>query len=206
MVVGSKLQVYNGTAHKTAGGLTKSDLMKSPRTGKVISKRQYANGVKQAKNLGITPKRKGKGSGIFSGILSSMGLGVPASRGGKRARPRKQRGKGMLGDLIDREMAGVSRLTGLMDPAKVVAAMGKGIPVSRGGKRKVRKSKGKGSSLFGMSKAKSKGKGVPASRGGKRGRPRKQRGKGGFEDFVNGFTSGLSNTVNIGSKLLPFIL
>lgn len=209
-IVGDKEEVYRGLAKHTAGGLTKKDL-KVNKQGKVVSARKSAVAKKQdnlgLKGSGMRKKRvAGKGSGIFSGILSSMGLGVPASRGGKRARPRKQRGKGMLGDLIDREMAGVSRLTGLMDPAKVVAAMGKGIPVSRGGKRKVRKSKGKGSSLFGMSKAKSKGKGVPASRGGKRGRPRKQRGKGGFEDFVNGFTSGLSNTVNIGSKLLPFIL
>ncbi len=83
ITAGSKLQVYNGTAKHTAGGLTKSDLMKSPRTGKIISKKQHANGMKQARHLGIAvrkSKRTAKGSGIFSSLFGSIGLGVPAKK------------------------------------------------------------------------------------------------------------------------------
>lgn len=54
--IGTKLKVWNGNADRTPGGLIKSDLMKSPRTGKVISKKQYENGKLRAKNLGLTPK------------------------------------------------------------------------------------------------------------------------------------------------------
>ena len=36
---GSKQEVWNGTAHKTAGGLTKADLVLSKK-GKPVSKRQ----------------------------------------------------------------------------------------------------------------------------------------------------------------------
>ena len=36
---GSKQEVYNGTAHRTAGGLTKADLVLSKR-GKPVSKKQ----------------------------------------------------------------------------------------------------------------------------------------------------------------------
>lgn len=38
--VGSKLQVYRGTAERTSGGLTKSDLMRNKR-GKIVSKRKH---------------------------------------------------------------------------------------------------------------------------------------------------------------------
>ena len=50
MTVGTKLQVWHGTADRTAGGLTKSDLMKNKR-GKVVSKKQHAIGMKVASNL-----------------------------------------------------------------------------------------------------------------------------------------------------------
>ena len=40
---GSKLQVYNGTADKTSGGLTKTDLMKNDK-GKVVSKKRHEIG------------------------------------------------------------------------------------------------------------------------------------------------------------------
>ena len=54
--IGTKLKVWNGTADRTPGGLIKADLMLSPRTKKVISKKQFNNGKARAKNLGITPK------------------------------------------------------------------------------------------------------------------------------------------------------
>lgn len=38
--IGSKRQVWNGTAMCTAGGLKKSDLMKNKR-GKIVSRKKY---------------------------------------------------------------------------------------------------------------------------------------------------------------------
>jgi hypothetical protein len=47
--VGSKAQVWHGSAHHTSGGLTKKDLMKHK--GRIISKRKHALGRKALKNL-----------------------------------------------------------------------------------------------------------------------------------------------------------
>ena len=69
-VIGSRAQVYNGTADKTSGGLVKKDLRKSS-DGRVVSKMKscmsqgnpWVNAVAQArKELGITgfePVKKG---------------------------------------------------------------------------------------------------------------------------------------------------
>ena len=47
--VGSKAQVWHGTAHHTSGGLMKKDLMKHK--GRIISRRKHALGKKALKNL-----------------------------------------------------------------------------------------------------------------------------------------------------------
>lgn len=36
--VGSRAQVFNGTAHHTSGGLVKKDLKKNPKSGEIVSK------------------------------------------------------------------------------------------------------------------------------------------------------------------------
>ena len=48
--VGSKAQVFHGTAKHTSGGLTKKDLMKT-RKGRIVSRRKHALGKKSLKNL-----------------------------------------------------------------------------------------------------------------------------------------------------------
>lgn len=48
--IGSKAQVFHGTAHHTVGGLTRKDLMKSKR-GKIVSKKQHAAGKKALTRL-----------------------------------------------------------------------------------------------------------------------------------------------------------
>ena len=48
--VGSKAQVWHGTAKHTSGGLTKRDLMKT-RKGRIVSKKKHAAGKKALKNL-----------------------------------------------------------------------------------------------------------------------------------------------------------
>jgi hypothetical protein len=47
--VGSKAQVWHGSARHTSGGLTKKDLMKHK--GRIISRRKHALGKKALKNL-----------------------------------------------------------------------------------------------------------------------------------------------------------
>jgi len=50
MTVGSKAQVYHGTATRTAGGLKKEDLMKTDK-GRIVSKKQHAAGLKAIQRL-----------------------------------------------------------------------------------------------------------------------------------------------------------
>ena len=56
--LGSKAQVWHGTAHHTSGGLTKKDLMKHK--GRIVSKKKHALGKKAFKKLvaaGYKPKK-----------------------------------------------------------------------------------------------------------------------------------------------------
>lgn len=48
--IGSKRQVFNGTAEKTSGGLTKRELMTN-KNGKVVSIKQHNAGCRNAVNL-----------------------------------------------------------------------------------------------------------------------------------------------------------
>jgi hypothetical protein len=50
VTVGSKAQVYHGTAKHTSGGLTKKDLMKT-KAGRIVSKKQHAAGKKALTRL-----------------------------------------------------------------------------------------------------------------------------------------------------------
>ena len=53
--VGSKKEVWVGTAKHTAGKLTKADLMKN-KSGKVISKKKYLQGKLAFKKNQLKPK------------------------------------------------------------------------------------------------------------------------------------------------------
>ncbi len=56
--VGSKAQVWHGTAKHTSGGLTRKDLMKNK--GRIVSRKKHALGKKAFKNLvkaGYKPKK-----------------------------------------------------------------------------------------------------------------------------------------------------
>ena len=86
LTIGSKAQVYHGTAKKTSGGLTKKDLMKTKR-GRIVSKRKHQIGLKRIKTLrrqGFVARkgtfklfRKGKrgGGGIEGAPLNGNGNG-----------------------------------------------------------------------------------------------------------------------------------
>ncbi len=54
---GSKIEVWNGNAKKTSGGLTKSDLVKNKR-GKIVSKRKQLAGIQAFKRNKLSPKTK----------------------------------------------------------------------------------------------------------------------------------------------------
>ena len=59
VTVGSKAQVFHGTAHHTKGGLTRKDLIRNKR-GKIVSRKQAAAGKKAYSRLvkaGFKPKK-----------------------------------------------------------------------------------------------------------------------------------------------------
>ena len=107
---GSKAQVWHGTAKKTSGGLTKSDLMKN-KHGRIVSRRKHTLGkksIKHLRKLGYIAKKgkftlfhKGHKSrkmrgGTGSPMGSGMQLGAPLDRAlvasGGRRRSGKMRG------------------------------------------------------------------------------------------------------------------
>jgi hypothetical protein len=59
VTVGTKAQVWHGTAKHTSGGLTKKDLMKTKK-GRIVSKKKHAAGqkaIKQLKKAGYVAKK-----------------------------------------------------------------------------------------------------------------------------------------------------
>ena len=59
MTLGSKAQVFHGTAHHTSGGLTRKELFQNKR-GKIVSRKQAAAGKKAYSRLvkaGYKPKK-----------------------------------------------------------------------------------------------------------------------------------------------------
>merc|ERR1712150_138228 len=76
----AKASVFRGTKEKTVSGLKKSDLTRS-KTGKVVSKKQSANGKKNYKRNGIEKWIKAVGQ-----ARKSMGIKGFQSVGGKTAK------------------------------------------------------------------------------------------------------------------------
>jgi len=68
--VGSKAEVFHGTAKHTSGGLKKKDLVKT-RKGRIVSRRKQAAGRKAIKRLFALGYRPQKGK--FSLMRKSMG-------------------------------------------------------------------------------------------------------------------------------------
>jgi len=79
--IGSKAQVFHGTARQTSGGLKKSDLLY--KKGRIISRRKSAAGKKAIKHLfalGFKPKK-----GQFTLMRKSM-----AKRSGKKSKSKSK--------------------------------------------------------------------------------------------------------------------
>lgn len=62
MVVGSRAQVFHGTADQTSGGLTRNDLVMS-KSGEIVSKKKQMLAKKRSNPLSkfITEAKKSKG-------------------------------------------------------------------------------------------------------------------------------------------------
>jgi hypothetical protein len=88
--VGSKAEVFHGTAKHTSGGLTKKDLMRT-KAGRIVSRKKHAAGKKAIQRLfklGYKPKK------------GSFGLFHKGTRkAGRKARGTRHRGgyRGGLG-------------------------------------------------------------------------------------------------------------
>jgi len=79
VTVGSKAQVFHGTAKRTAGGLKKADLMKT-KAGRIVSRKKHALGKKAIQRLfkaGYKPKK-----GTFRAM--KKGMRTRRSRGGQQ--------------------------------------------------------------------------------------------------------------------------
>ena len=63
MTIGTKRQVYEGMAEKTVGGLRKNQLMKN-KSGKVVSKKKHALGLKAINILKSRGFVKSKSRGV----------------------------------------------------------------------------------------------------------------------------------------------
>jgi hypothetical protein len=98
---GTRAQVWHGTAKKTSGGLTKSNLMKN-KHGRIVSRRKHASGKKTIKNL-----RK-------LGYVAKKGQFKLFRKGHKGHKSRKMRGGMALGgQLSPMEYQGSSGTSGV---------------------------------------------------------------------------------------------
>jgi len=98
--VGSKAQVYHGTAAKTSGGLKKADLMQTAK-GRIVSKKAHAAGlqaIKRLRNAGFVAKKgefklfSKKGSRKASPVKRAMKTRAMSKANHKRAHNRAVKG------------------------------------------------------------------------------------------------------------------
>ena len=105
MTVGSKAQVFHGTADKTSGGLTRKDLMKN-KNGRIVSRRKHALGQKQVKKLfamGFKPTK-----GKFVKMSRKMMAKGPKKSAKKASRKMKKGTRKMKGGNFFQELSGSS--------------------------------------------------------------------------------------------------
>ena len=91
MLIGTRAQVWHGTAHKTAGGLKKSDLFQN-KAGRIVSKSKHFTAKKERRLVRA-------GYGTKKGKFGYVKLGKTRSRRGKRGgsalSPSAYNGKGV---------------------------------------------------------------------------------------------------------------
>ena len=110
---GTRAQVWHGTAKKTPGGLTKSNLMKN-KHGRIVSKRKHASGKKTIKHL-----RK-------LGYVAKKGEFKLFHKGHKGHKSRKMRGGTTMGMPTSGSTMPTSGSTNGPSMPKMAAAMATG--------------------------------------------------------------------------------
>ena len=117
--VGSKAEVFHGTAKHTSGGLKKADLMKV-KSGRIVSRRKHAAGKKAIKRLfklGFKPKR---------GTFKLFRGGAQQQQKQQRRQSQRKRG-GFQAAPTPNGYTGASGNGAMMDMAKQVAALTAGM-------------------------------------------------------------------------------
>jgi hypothetical protein len=84
MLMGSRAQVWHGTAFKTSGGLTKNNLMQN-KAGRIVSKDKHMTAKKEKR---LVKAGYGTKKGKFGFVL----LGKSRKHHGRKSRGRKHRG------------------------------------------------------------------------------------------------------------------
>jgi hypothetical protein len=89
VLIGTRAQVWHGTAYKTTGGLTKSNIMKN-KAGRIVSKSKHMSAKKDKRlvKAGFLTKK-----GQFGFIKNGKSM----KKGRSRSRSRKMRGGMALG-------------------------------------------------------------------------------------------------------------
>jgi hypothetical protein len=109
--VGSRAQVYHGTAHKTSGGLTKSHLMKN-KSGRIVSKKKHLTAKKEKRLIK-------HGFGTKKGHFGAVKLG--------RGKSRKMKGGAPYGGpLSPSEVSGMENYSGNSLDVQIAAGMSGG--------------------------------------------------------------------------------
>jgi hypothetical protein len=136
--IGSRAQVWHGTAKKTQGGLTKSHLMMN-KHGRIVSRKQHHRGksaIKRLFKLGFKPKRgtfklfkKGHGKKMRGGddsLNESMGM-APMSPMASSSRARGRASASSRSRSRSRKMRGGMAIGGPLSP---LAYNGEGVNTS----------------------------------------------------------------------------
>jgi hypothetical protein len=126
--IGTRAQVWHGTAEKTSGGLTKKHLMMN-KHGRIVSKRKHASGkktIKHLKKLGYVAK---KGEFILFHKGHKGAKGHKKMRGGTGA----PMGAGLQGTPTGNAMAGIAQPLPTTTPGAVASGMSAGMMNKKGG-------------------------------------------------------------------------
>jgi len=92
MLIGTRAQVWHGTAFKTSGGLTKGDLLQN-KAGRIVSKAKYMTAKKEKRLVKAGyGTRKGKFGFVMLNGKKSRSMSRSRSKSMSRSKSRKMRG------------------------------------------------------------------------------------------------------------------
>ena len=86
--IGSRAEVWHGTAKKTAGGLAKSDLIKN-KHGRIVSKKKHSTAKKEKR---LVKAGYGTKKGKFGFVMKNGMTKSKKSKGGKTRKGYKMKG------------------------------------------------------------------------------------------------------------------